>query len=94
LRDGGLLTCVKASTGAESFRAPIGATGQYIASPIAVDGKIIVASVPGIVTVIQADDQLKVLARNKFSESIFATPAVAGNRMYLRTEGHLYGLGE
>ncbi len=94
LRDGGLLTCLRASTGTELFRERIGATGQYIASPIVVGDKLIAASVPGVVTVIQVGDELKVLAQNDFKERIFATPAVAENKVYLRTEGHLYCLGE
>jgi outer membrane protein assembly factor BamB len=94
LRDGGLLTCLKASTGTVLYQGRIGATGQYIASPIAVGDKIIAASVPGIVTVLQADDQLKVLASNDFAEPIYATPAIAENRIYLRTESHLYALGD
>ena len=94
LRDGGLLTCLRASTGTEIFRERIGASGQYIASPIVVGDKIIVASVPGVVTIIQVDDKLNVLARNNFGEQIFATPALFENRIYLRTAGHLYALGE
>ncbi len=94
LRDGGLLTCLEAATGKELFRERIGAAGQYIASPIVAGEKIIAASVRGVVTVIQADDKLKVLARNNFGEKIFATPAVAENKIYLRTIAHLYALGE
>ncbi len=94
LRDGGLLTCLEASTGKELFRQRIGASGQYIASPIAAGDKIVVASVRGVVTVIQVDDKLKILARNNFGEKIFATPAIAENKIYLRTIGHLYALGE
>ena len=94
LRDGGVLTCLKASTGKEIFRERIGAAGQYTASPIAAGDKIIVASVRGVVTVIQVDEKLYVLARNNFGEKIFATPAIAENQIYLRTTGHLYALGE
>ena len=94
LRDGGLLTCLEASTGTELFRERIGAPGQYIASPIAAGDKVVVASVPGVVTVIQVADKLKVLARNDFRERVFATPAVVENKIYLRTAGHLYALGE
>jgi len=94
LRDGGLLTCLEAPTGKELFRQKIGAAGQYTASPIAAGDKIVVASVRGVVTVIQADDKLKILAKNSFSEKIFATPAIAQNKIYLRTIGHLYALGE
>jgi outer membrane protein assembly factor BamB len=94
MRDGGLLTCLKASTGTELFRERIGAPGQYIASPIVANDKVIVASVPGVVTVIQVADELKILARNNYREEIFATPAVAENKIYLRTVGHLYAVGE
>ncbi len=94
LRNGGVLTCLEAATGKELFRERIGAAGQYIASPIVAGEKIIAASVRGVVTVIQVDDKLHVLARNNFGEKIFATPAVAENKIYLRTTGHLYALGE
>ncbi|MCZ7636933.1 MAG: hypothetical protein M5U12_13325 [Verrucomicrobia bacterium] len=52
------------------------------------------ASVPGIVTVLAIADELRILARNEFREAIFATPAVAGNRLYLRTAAHLYAVGD
>ncbi|UCF17366.1 MAG: PQQ-binding-like beta-propeller repeat protein, partial [Phycisphaerales bacterium] len=94
LRDGGLLTCLEASTGKELYRQKIGAAGQYTASPIAAGDKVVVASVRGVVTLIQAGDKLKVLARNDFAERIYATPAIADNKMYLRTTDHLYALGE
>jgi outer membrane protein assembly factor BamB len=94
LRDGGVLTCLETKTGKELFRERIGAAGQYTASPIAASDKIIAASVKGVVTVIQVDEELKVLARNDFGEKIFATPAIAENKIYLRTTGHLYALGE
>ena len=94
LRAGGVLTCLQASTSKEIFRERIGATGQYVASPIVAGDKLIAASVPGVVTVIQVDDKLKVLANNNFGEKIFATPAIAENKIYLRTIGHLYALGQ
>jgi outer membrane protein assembly factor BamB len=94
LRDGGLLTCLEAASGREIFRERIGAAGQYIASPIVADDKLVVASVDGMVTVIQIADQLKVLAANDFKERIFATPALVENKIYLRTEGHFYALGK
>jgi len=93
LRDGGVLTCLEAASGKELFRERIGATGGYIASPIVAGDKIITASLRGVVTVIQVGDTLKVLARNTFNEKIYATPAVVGNTIYLRTTGHLYALG-
>jgi len=94
LRDGGLLTCLEAATGSEIYRERIGAGGQYIASPIAAGDKIIAASVRGVVTIIEVTDELNVLARNEFDEKIFATPAIAGAVLYLRTVRHLYAMGQ
>jgi outer membrane protein assembly factor BamB len=45
------------------------------------------------VVVLSAGAEFKVLARNEFGESIFATPALADGRIYLRTAHHLYCLG-
>jgi outer membrane protein assembly factor BamB len=93
MRDGGLLTCLEASTGKELFRQRIGAAGQYLASPVAAGDKILFASAPGTVTIIQADDKLKILTRKSFGEQISATPAIVENKIYLRTKAHLYALG-
>jgi len=94
LRDGGLLTCLEASTGRELFRERLGAAGQYIASPIIAGDKLLAASASGVITVIEPADELRVRARNDFGEAISATPAVQGNRLYVRTAHHLYALGE
>ena len=94
LRKGGILTCIQASDGKQLFRERIGARGQYIASPIAAGDKLITASQQGTVTVIQIGDTLEVLARNDFGEEIIATPAIAKNRIYLRTVNHLYAIGK
>jgi hypothetical protein len=93
LRDGGWLTCLEAKNGNELFREKIGASGQYLASPVAAADKILLASRRGIVTVIKVDDKLNILARNNFGEKIYATPAIDQNKIYVRTTHHLYALG-
>ena len=93
MRDGGLLTCLEVATGRELFRERIGPPGQYIASPVAVGDRLVVASVQGVVTVMQVGDTLTVLAWNELDEGIYATPAVAGDRLYLRTVKRLFAFG-
>lgn len=93
VRDGGLLTCIEASTGREVYRERLGAAGQYVASPIAAGGRILVVSVSGVLTVVEAADTLKVLARSEVGEEVYATPAVAGGRLLVRGVGHLYAFG-
>ncbi|MCC6234874.1 MAG: PQQ-binding-like beta-propeller repeat protein [Verrucomicrobiales bacterium] len=94
VRDGGLLSCVDASTGRQLYQERVGAAGQYCASPIAADQRLYLASVPGIVTVVDAStDELRVLARNEIGEAIHATPALAGSALYVRTAQHLMAFG-
>lgn len=93
LRDGGLLTCLKAKTGEEIFRERIGAPGQYIASPVIAGDKLVTASVPGIVTVLEVGDTPKVIARNDLAEEIYATPAPSEDRLIVRTATHLHAFG-
>ena len=40
-----------------------------------------------------AQDKLEVVAHNDLAEPIFATPAIVGGRLYVRTTGHLYAFG-
>jgi outer membrane protein assembly factor BamB len=91
VRNGGVTTCLEATTGKVIYRSRAGAIGAYFASPIAADGRVYLASSEGVVTVIAADaDQLKVLSRTEIGEEIVATPAISGNAIYVRTLRNLY----
>jgi len=94
IRDAGVLTCLEAKTGRPLYREKIGAAGQYVASPVAAGDRIVVASLRGVVTVIQAGDMLNILAQNAIKERIYATPALGPTAIYLRTDKHLYAFGE
>jgi outer membrane protein assembly factor BamB len=94
IRNGGVLTCLDANTGKLIYRSRVGAPGVYYASPVAAAGRVYVASGDGVVTVVAAGkDDLQVLARNQIGEDIVATPAVAGNAIYIRTLRALYAFG-
>jgi outer membrane protein assembly factor BamB len=90
---GGVVTCVK-EDGTELYRSRLGATGLYWASPVAANGVVYFVSGDGVVTAIEAADTLKVLARNDLGETVFATPAISGKSIYVRTAKHLYRFGE
>jgi len=66
---------------------------SYYASPVAADGKVYIASRSGIVAVLKAGGDQEVLSVNKLDEEIYATPAIVGNRIYLRTANTLYCFG-
>ena len=67
------------------------AAGTYYASPVAADGRIYVASKDGKLTVVKAGgEKPEILHQASFGEKIFATPALVRDRLYLRTEHHLF----
>jgi len=95
VRNGGIVTCLDATTGRVVYRARLGAPGPYFSSPIEAGGRLFVGSGEGALVVFAPGDALKVLARNDFGEPIFATPAVSPEGiLYLRTPSALYAVGE
>jgi outer membrane protein assembly factor BamB len=89
-KDGGVLTALDARTGkvAKQGRVVVGAT--YYSSPVGGDGKVYLFSQQGDLAVLSAEPQWRVLSRAKFGEDVYATPAIADGRIYVRTAGHLY----
>lgn len=91
--NGGIVYSRLAKTGALLYSGRVGALGYYYASPVAADRKVFIASEEGVVVVLDAGDQLNVLARNKLDGAILATPAIVDGKIYVRTESHLYAFG-
>jgi outer membrane protein assembly factor BamB len=94
INNGGIITCVDTESGKVLYRERLGASGPYLASPIVANGNIYIPSSNGVITVIKAGHQLDILAQNDLNEKIFATPAVIGNTLYVRTVENLYAFGE
>jgi outer membrane protein assembly factor BamB len=90
VKDGGIVTKLDAATGELLQEERAAAVGNYFASPVAGDGKVYVSSVTGTVTVLAAERDWRVLSSKDFHEKIFATPALANGKIYLRTEKALY----
>ena len=93
-KDGGLAFCHAADTGELLYDERLGTLGYYYSSPVAADHRIYIASAEGVVTVIDAGAKLNVLATNKLDSAILATPALAGDNIYVRTESHLCAFGK
>ena len=94
VKEGGIVTSLDPATGRIFKRERLtGAIGTYYSSPVAGDGKIYAASIEGQVAVLKAGEQWELAAVNNFDEPIFATPAIADGRLYVRTRSALYCLG-
>jgi outer membrane protein assembly factor BamB len=89
--DAGILTCLTAQTGDIRYQERVG--GNFFGSPVWVDGRLFAVSTSGEVVVVEASARFKVLARNALNDTCHATPAVAGGRMFVRTESRLHCVG-
>jgi outer membrane protein assembly factor BamB len=94
MKEGGIVSSLDPATGQilKQGRTPE-ALEDYYASPVAADGKIFVVSASGKVTVLKADAQWEILATNDLGEEVWATPAIAGSNLYIRTRNALYSFG-
>ena len=92
-KNGGIVFCRTAKTGELVYRGRIGALGYYYSSPVAADNKIYIASAEGVVVVLDAGKQLKILSTNNLDSAILATPAIVDGNLYVRTEDYLYAFG-
>jgi outer membrane protein assembly factor BamB len=91
---GGILTAVDAKTGTLLYRSRVKAPGTYYASPVAAGGKVLVTSSEGVITVLSAGPDFKILSSNEFGERIFGTPALVDSRIYIRSSSALWAFGE
>ena len=95
VNDNGILTVFDSKTGKEIYKARAGGSGNtFSASPWAADGKIYLLSEDGHTFVIEAGDTYKELAKNSLEEMSFASPALAPDTIFLRTQTRLYRIGK
>jgi len=91
----GFLTRVDARTGREPRRAfRLRGIDDIYASPVAAAGRVYVTDRSGVTVVLQAADELEVLARNTLDDSFSASAALVGNELFLRGERFLYCLAD
>ncbi|MEW6125971.1 MAG: PQQ-binding-like beta-propeller repeat protein [Acidobacteriota bacterium] len=91
ISDKGILTCVDAQSGKviyEGGRVPVPAS--FMASPVAFGDKILITSDDGDTFVVKAGPQHEIIRTNSVGEPVFATPALANGKIYIRGEKHLY----
>jgi len=88
VNDNGVLTCLEAKTGKTIWSKRLG--GKYGASLLYADNRIYVSSKKGKTTVIEPGRTFRKLAVNELDGGFYASPAVAGKSLLLRTKTHLY----
>lgn len=81
--DTGQAICSKSDTGEELWREKV--DRDFFASPVMVGDRIYATSFAGVTSVFEATPKkFALLAQNKLGDEALASPAICGNRIYLR----------
>lgn len=92
--DGAQVACMNPADGEVKWMTSLGQGLGFFGSPVCIDGKLYALSKDGRCVVVKASpDKFELLAINNLGELSYATPAVSGGRMYLRTLTHLISVG-
>ena len=99
--DAGIAVCFRCSDGKEMWKSRLG--GTFSSSPVMVGEVIYAANEEGQTFLFKASpDSFQKVAENRLGDSVFATPAICGGRIYTRVanfeddvrQEYLYCLGE
>jgi outer membrane protein assembly factor BamB len=89
---GGLLTCLEARTGKQVYVERL--NGVVSASPVAADGRLYIVNEEGDTYVVRAGPAFELLATNRLGEPCLASPGITDGEIILRSEKHLFCIGE
>jgi outer membrane protein assembly factor BamB len=89
---GGLLHCLDAKTGQALWTYELFSTAW--GTPMIVDGKVYVCDEEGDVAVFELSREMNLLAENYMFQSIYTTPVVANNILYLCNNKALFAIAE
>jgi len=90
--DGGVATCYDATDGNVILQKRIG--GKHCASPVLADDRIYFLSEGGETVVMKATPQLEIIARNTVDERCQASIAVSQRQLFIRSDKHLFCIGD
>ena len=95
INDSGILISFDPATGNVIKQGRLhGAIDKYFASPVGADHKVYLIGQGGQVSVLKAMGEWEVIGVNELDDEVFATPAIADGRIYIRTRSALYAFGK
>ena len=90
----GSISCLDAQTGKVEYEgARVPKATMFLASPVAFEGKILLTSEEGDTFILKAGPKHEVLRTNSLGEPVYASPAIADGRIFMRGEHNLYAIG-
>lgn len=88
----GSVTCYQAQTGEEVWSDKAGSGNSYTASPVASDGKLYITDDEGMVYVLEAGKEYKLLAENPLGDICMVAPAITDQIIFFRTLNYVIAI--
>ena len=93
LNENGILSRIDAKTGTITYRSRLDKdAGSFTASPWAYNGHIFCLSEEGKTFVVAAGEKFELLHFNDLADFSMASPAIAGDRLLVRTESRVFSI--
>ncbi|MDB6039724.1 MAG: outer rane biosis protein BamB [Verrucomicrobiales bacterium] len=86
--DGGIASCFEAKSGKQMWNERL--KGDHHASLVSANGLVYFLSDKGIMTVVEAKPEFKIVAENPIGETCFASPALSNGEIFLRGDHSLF----
>jgi outer membrane protein assembly factor BamB len=90
--DQGTVTCLDAGSGKELWKERV--SGRSRPSPVVAGEVIYWTALDGTTVVFKAAAEFELLAKNKLSEEVAASPALAHGCLFIRGDKHLWCIGK
>ncbi len=94
LDNSGLLTCLSLENGKRLYRQRLRneKANAFTSSPVAANGHLYCTSEEGITFVVALDEKGTIIAQNELGESVLSSLAIAGGKILVRAEKHLFAI--
>jgi outer membrane protein assembly factor BamB len=89
----GSIICLDPANGNEIYRAKLGKSKSFIASPVASDGRIYIVDEEGTVYIIQDGDSFRQLAEIPLNDICMTAPSISEGAIFFRTQKYLIAAG-
>jgi hypothetical protein len=92
--NGTVLGAFDVATGERQFQERLTGFRSVVASPIAVDGKVMILDETGAAVVLKAGPRFEILGHSKLEDMFWSSPAIARDTLLLRGVQALYCVGQ
>ena len=89
--DDGIASCFNTATGKRHWRERIGK--RHSAALVAAGGLVYFLSDAGVTRVVRPGIQFELISENPIGERSYASPAISGGQIFLRSDKHLFCIG-